>query len=463
MSGFTRITQERELYALSLETPCMNFALPEPTGDGQPTFEQRYHADAARAFEAILAPLDPGLSKELDELRTRYAKQAQLIPWSNDLPLLAGFEKWALDRYRSEGGGAFRMRLRVKEPAWSEVEAVAWGGIELAFAALPSQEVVERLERDVNLTIDRLRTAHARRQRGALRPKTATADFHYVSWPDGAVEDRNGPGDGTRLPALLDVSPLPPAAASELATAIAILFVAAEQDGVIHPCLERSDVLIDERGAVTVDGFGQKRRCTPSAPEAPRDFNTFERDRQPDWIAIQRHSLGALLTELLARDSATVAPEVGALLSGLTSNDPVARPSALAAWRTLQPLANGRAQLTAWLTRLRGDDASVLPASAPPTTITDPPARRAPTQVPRRLLAGGFGILEPCIACGRPALAGVGIDREERARAGPSRLRPDCCFRPRQRRNDRIARVTLLVLLVGALIACALLLRRCLR
>jgi hypothetical protein len=161
MSGSTRVTQASELHTLTLETPCISFAPGPPGPDGRPcpdeqSQEQRYHASARARFEAVLAPLDPGLGQALAALRAA-RPELGLVPWSAELPLVPCFDEWALTRYREAGAGACRLSQRVTAPG---VDGDGLDGtLELAFAKLPEKEVAERLGDEVAAEIERLRRA----------------------------------------------------------------------------------------------------------------------------------------------------------------------------------------------------------------------------------------------------------------------------------------------------------------
>lgn len=162
MSGSTRVTQASELHTLTLETPCVSFAPGPPGPDGRPdpdegAQEQRYHSAARARLEAALAPLDPGLGQALAAIRSA-RPELGLLPWSADLPLVGCFEEWALTRYREAGGGPCRLAQRLTSAR--DLDHPAPGGLdgtlELAFAALPAQEVAERLRDEVAAEVDRL-------------------------------------------------------------------------------------------------------------------------------------------------------------------------------------------------------------------------------------------------------------------------------------------------------------------
>lgn len=157
MSGATRVTQASALHTLTLETPCISFAPDPPGPDGrpsdEPSHEQRFHAAARARFEALLAPLDPGLGQALVALRAA-RPELGLLPWSADLPLVPCFDDWALTRYREGGAGACRLAQRLTAPGGGPDGLD--GTLELAFAELPAREVAERLRDEVAAEVTRL-------------------------------------------------------------------------------------------------------------------------------------------------------------------------------------------------------------------------------------------------------------------------------------------------------------------
>ena len=61
------IRQQGRRYELRLETPSIAF-MPQPVRPGEPTQEQAYHADAARRFHELLAPLAGTLDDAIEAL-----------------------------------------------------------------------------------------------------------------------------------------------------------------------------------------------------------------------------------------------------------------------------------------------------------------------------------------------------------------------------------------------------------
>jgi len=177
MSGSTRVTQASELHTLTLETPCISFAPNPPNPNGRPcpnkqSQEQRYHASARARFEAVLAPLDPGLGQALAAIRAA-RPELGLLPWSAELTLVPCFDDWALNRYRDAGAGPCRLSQRLTAPG-TDGDGLD-GTLELAFAKLPEKEVAERLRDEVAAEIERLRRAARPPEEPQVTPPPASS------------------------------------------------------------------------------------------------------------------------------------------------------------------------------------------------------------------------------------------------------------------------------------------------
>ncbi|MCB9675130.1 MAG: hypothetical protein H6737_08430 [Alphaproteobacteria bacterium] len=176
------------------------------------------------------------------------------------------------------------------------------------------------------------------------------SDFHYVrtTGPDGGVDAAEGSAIGLDLEAVLD-SGLPPFnVAIQIISAVAEILAIAEEDHVVHGDLDLGDVFVDDTGAVSVEGFGQRETLAP--------------EREPVGPATDRYGLGMVayalfsprdLPELPEGDEAHENAAIDAILAlnfeglpeevisdlqwylaRLLAHDPSDRPTALEAWRS---------------------------------------------------------------------------------------------------------------------------------
>ena len=91
------------------------------------------------------------------------------------------------------------------------------------------------------------------------------SDFHYVRTPGtaGGVDAAEGPAIGVELDAVLDVGLPPFGIAMRLIAAVAEILAIAEEDGVVHGDIEPVSVLLDDTGAVSLEGFDRRKTSAP--------------------------------------------------------------------------------------------------------------------------------------------------------------------------------------------------------
>lgn len=434
MSGATVVRQRGARYELELSTPSISFPV-EPPHPG-PTAEQRYHADAARRLGAALAPFDGPLDRAL-------AGIPELIAYDPELPPVAS--------HREPGPGPCRWTFPVGAPPVSP----AWpggGAITVALATWPDDATRARVADAVGSAIAAILVAHHREARARRRrdPPGAEPRFHYTRTAAGAVDDHTGAAPGQ-----------PPTATADplaLCEAIAAIITIAEADGVVHRDLGPEHVRVvgdpvpgsgdDEpalAGAVSLDGFGVVEGERPRrAPDG--DPALHGGGRPVDWLAYQRFRLGATCYRLLASVELDVPPGTGRRAHAAAVARALAALDAPASVRTALAAALDPAPARRPPARALWDALTARHPRPPP-----PPARATAGHLAARRAAGARGLLEPCVACGRPALAGAG--RDVRTATG---LRPDCCFRARA---DRVTRAILAGLALAAAAGIALALR----
>ena len=419
------IRQQGRRYELRLETPSISFA-PDPSRPDRPTHEQEYHANAARRFKEILAPLKGALDDAIEAFLPEHPGVA-LLPFDGGLPLVH-------DRDR-QASGPCRFSGHVGSPPDLNV-GFDHGTLSLAFAKLPEGGALERLFGAIAGAIWTILREHHLRQREAGRRgpvPSEPARFHYTRAADGTIEDLNGEAPGRPLAAERLAAP----AALELCGSIASIIAAAESDGVVHADLEASDIRID--GAeVSIDGFGEASSSKEAHPPEGNSNLFVPPGPRVDWTARQRYSLGHVIFQVLAGRVLDV-PRAEA-----TDHD-LAVARALA---EIEPIAvrDLLSKLLAWTPARRPsarEARAVLAAVVEPA----PPERRAPSKIPARLAADTRGILDRCRKCGRPALRHAGRNVGTANHYGP-----DCCWWERERRMLRVGGAILLAAL-AALIA----------
>lgn len=114
------------------------------------------------------------------------------------------------------------------------------------------------------------------------------SDFHYVrtEGPDGGVDAADGRAIGLDLRAVLAEGRPPFNIAVQIITAMAEILSIAEEDGVVHGDITLADVLVDDTGAVSLEGFGRP--------------NTHAPEGSPGGPATDRFGLGLVAYALLA-------------------------------------------------------------------------------------------------------------------------------------------------------------------
>lgn len=419
------IRQEGRRYELRLETPSISF-VPEPAQPGRPTYEQEYHASAARQFQEILAPLEGALDEAIDALLPEHAG-VELLPFDGELPLVHA-------RGRPVSG-ACRISESVGCPPDLSI-GFGQGTLSLAFAQLPEGGALERLFDAVADAIWNILREHHARQRDATRRGPVPPEplrFHYTCAADGTIEDLNGDAPGRPLAA----ERLPAPDALALCGTIAAIVAAAEDDGVVHAELDASHLRID--GAeVSIDRFGEASSEDGHPPEGGARFFAPPR-LHIDWIARQRYGLGRAIFEVLAGRAldvprAPAAEHDAAVGRALAEIEPAAVRGLLA-------------KLLAWTPARRPSARSARAVLAAAVGRAAPAERRAASKIPARFAADTRGILDRCCKCGRPALRHAGRDIPT-----AEGYRPDCCWRERERRMLR-AGGALLLAAAAALIA----------
>lgn len=389
VSGSTMVRQRGRRYELRLESPSISFATDPTHTPGTPTYEQQYHASAARRFREALAPLEGPLDAAIEALLPAHAELALVNP---------------------RDAGAHLVNRLIGSPP-DLAAGFDHGTLTLAFATAPAPEPLDRLVAAILDAMWTILRAHQLAQREAARRGPAPADpqpFHYTRAADGTIDDLNGPAPGRRLgdgdtPATL-----------ELCAAIAAIVTVAEEDGVVHADLDASWIRV-EGDEVSVGGFGERfsdRHGHP--PEGTASLVLPPRGSPIDWIARQRYGLGQLLAELRGE-----AAELGPLIAKLRDPDPRERPSAREAWEVIAALVE------------------------PPPAA---PSRSSATKAPARRAAETPGVLDTCRRCGRPALRNAGRNAGTRDDYGP-----DCCYFDRERRNLRLAGAGIVVLVAAAI------------
>src|SRR5262249_51048461 len=129
----------------------------------------------------------------------------------------------------------------------------------------------------------------------------------------------------------------------------------------------------------------------------------------------QRYGLGLVCRDILVH---VQVPEVHAVVARLLAKRPRDRPGPDEARRVFEGAT--------------GEGASLSQGCDTPARLRF--ERRTPSRIAARLAQGTRGILEPCVVCGRPALASSSRD----VPVGDGRYRPDCCWRARDRRKLRL-------------------------
>lgn len=391
------VRQKGRRYELRLSTPSISFA-PDPRRPDAPTYEQEYHARAARQFKDALAPLDGPLDDAIDEVLE------VLLREHPELVLVA-----------PGASGAYRVERFVGSPP--DLDAgLDHGMLTLAFANELGEAQIDRVFQTVLDAMWTILRTHHEQKREAARRGPAPSDpqpFHYTRAADGTIDDLNGAAPGRPL----GETPLDTRAVLELCAAIAAVVAIAEDDGVVHADLEASNIRIDGP-EVSIGGFGERissKRGHP--PEGTADLRLPVRGSPIDWTARQRYSLGHVLFEVIG--DAEVAPSLRALIANLRDEDPRKRPSARAAWAVIAALVD--------------------PSPAPPS-------RSSPTKAPARRAAETPGVLDTCRTCGRPALRNAGRNAGTRDDYGP-----DCCYFDRERRNLRIGAAVLFAIIAAVI------------
>lgn len=183
MSGATIQRQRGTYYELTLSTPSMNFAHNPRQRPGEPTDEQRYHAAAAKRFEADLVPFDGPLDSLLPALAAEHPG-ITLLPLDDTLPIVQARAEWSLRQHRERGRQPCRCQCYLREPPDAAL-ALHSPNLTLALAHLPADDVLERFFAAVTEQLYRLRGEHQRAQ--ATPPPAGPA-------PTVAAPPRGKPG-----------------------------------------------------------------------------------------------------------------------------------------------------------------------------------------------------------------------------------------------------------------------------
>ncbi|MCC6997733.1 MAG: hypothetical protein IT370_24155 [Deltaproteobacteria bacterium] len=201
MSGATIQRQRGTYYELTLSTPSMNFALDPRHVPGTPTYEQRYHAQAAARFRDILAPFDGPLDALLPGLAAAHPG-ITLLPLDDGLPRVQARAEYSLKQHRAQRLGACRCEfpLRHSPDAPPGLESPSFT---FALARLPDDAVLEGFLEAVTEAVYRLGREHLVQQ--AARERQAQAEAQARADADAKSGDAAGAG-APGVPRLLIVA-----------------------------------------------------------------------------------------------------------------------------------------------------------------------------------------------------------------------------------------------------------------
>ncbi|MEQ1571500.1 MAG: hypothetical protein ABMA64_38085, partial [Myxococcota bacterium] len=185
------------------------------------------------------------------------------------------------------------------------------------------------------------------------------SEFHYVRTrgDDGGVDACEGPAIGLDLETVLKDGLPPWNVALEVVAALCEILDIADEDGEIHGDVHPKYVFIDETGAVSLEGFGVKRRKVRGPEGAPKDtrtdlyglgytsYRTFCGKPLPDVVPSEASAHDEMVVDAALAIDLSGVPEamqgdIQWYVAKLMEFDPAERPKALDAWRTFVAFAS---------------------------------------------------------------------------------------------------------------------------
>jgi hypothetical protein len=189
------------------------------------------------------------------------------------------------------------------------------------------------------------------------------SEFHYVRTrgDDGGVDACEGPAIGLDLETVLRDGLPPWNVALEIVAALCEILDIADQDGEVHGEVHPKFVFIDETGAVSLEGFGIKRRKCRAPEAVPKDtrsdlyglgyvaYRCFCSHPLPETVPTDPTAHDDMIVDAaLELDLSEIPPamqgDVQWYVAKLMDFDPTQRPSALDGWRTFVAFANATSE-----------------------------------------------------------------------------------------------------------------------
>jgi hypothetical protein len=217
------------------------------------------------------------------------------------------------------------------------------------------------------------------------------SDFHYVRTlgDDGGVDIAPGAAIGLDLESVLRDGLPPYNVVLQILAGVCEILDIAEEDGRVHGDIQLGHVFVDDTGAVSLEGFDQRRTRAPEGrPDGPVTdlyglgaigYELFAGHPLPD--VDRRHAddhdddvIDAILALSFGDLNEEMVGDVQWFLAKLLSFDPVDRPSAVETWRTFIAFAEEARgpEFVGWcldaldgLGERRAPDGSVLPSAGP--------------------------------------------------------------------------------------------------
>ncbi|MEQ1505690.1 MAG: hypothetical protein ABMB14_25880, partial [Myxococcota bacterium] len=185
------------------------------------------------------------------------------------------------------------------------------------------------------------------------------SEFHYVRTrgSDGGVDACEGPAIGLDLDTVLKDGLPPWNIALEIVAALCEILDIADEDGEVHGEVHPKYVFIDETGAVSLEGFGVKRKKTRAPEAVPKDtradlyglgytaFRCFCSHPLPEVVPTDPTVHDDLVVDAALEIDLSGVPtsmqgDIQWYVAKLMEFDPEQRPKALDAWRTFVAFAN---------------------------------------------------------------------------------------------------------------------------
>ncbi len=207
-------------------------------------------------------------------------------------------------------------------------------------------------------------------------------EFHYVrhAGREGGVARGRGPAAGVELETILADGVPPWRSALDLLAAVLEILAVAEKDGAAHGALAVDRVVVEEGGAVAVDGFlgpadGVRTASVDAYGVGLLAFRVLAGRDLPETGDDHDDDIARLVQRIDAAGlPGPSAPILAGLLASLLAGDPAHRPALAEAWREAVGLAEaaGGDRLERWLAAalegggarraagLRPDDSEVL-------------------------------------------------------------------------------------------------------